>query len=171
VAAGADKYESCGGQAGIVGAAPVILFLCDHNSARSQMAEAFLRRDAGGRVEVISAGLEPRGVHPLAVRVMGEIGLDISPQRSKSVREFLGWRRVHFAIFVCRVREDKCPTVWPGAATSLFWPFADPAVCAGSEEARLAAFRTVRDQIYGNVRDWLKEYDSACEQRGYLVGS
>jgi len=137
-----------------------VLFLCVHNSARSQMAEALLKREAGGLLEVFSAGLEPREVHPLAVRVMGEVGVDIGCQRSKSVREFLGWRRVHIAIFVCRVAEPMCPTVWPGAVTSLLWPFKDPAACEGSEEERLAAFRAVRDQIYRNVRNWLKEFKS-----------
>jgi arsenate reductase len=133
----------------------VTLFLCTHNSARSQMAEAFLRRYAGDQFEVYSAGLEPQEVNPLAVRVMREVGVDISGQRSKGLRDLLGRLAVHYAIIVCRSVEENCPTAWPGALAQLDWPFDDPAGCEGAEEDRLAKFRAVRDQIDRRVRDWI----------------
>jgi arsenate reductase len=136
---------------------PVVLFLCVGNSARSQMAEAFLRKHAGQYFEVHSAGLRPREIHPLTVRVMSEAGIDISGQQSKPVSQFLGRLTVHVAISVCAAAEDDCPTQWPWAFARLSWPFPDPVACAGTEEERLAAFRTVRDQVDQKIRDWLAE--------------
>jgi arsenate reductase len=133
-----------------------VLFLCTHNSARSQMAEAFLRTCGDDRYEAFSAGLEPREIDPLTVRVMAERGIDISAQRSKGLAEYLG--HVHFGLLitVCDRAERECP-VFPGVATRLHWSFADPAATVGSEEERLAAFREVRDAIHVQVREWLGE--------------
>ncbi len=133
-----------------------VLFICTGNSARSQMAEAFLRTYGGDRYEPFSAGLEPRGVNPLTVRVMQECGIDITSQRSKGLAEYLG--RQHFGVLVtvCDRAEQECP-VFPGVATRLHWSFADPAAAQGNEEQRLARFREVRDQIEGRVREWLRE--------------
>lgn len=136
---------------------PIVLFLCTGNSARSQMAEAFLRHYADDRVEVHSAGLEARGMHPLTVRVMREVGIDVSGQRSKAVREYLGKLAVRLAITVCLPAEANCPIIWPNALGHLSWPFDDPAADDGSDEEKLARFRVVRDQIRSKIVDWLAE--------------
>jgi len=134
-----------------------VLFLCTGNSARSQMAEAFLRRYGGDRFEVYSAGLEPeRGIHPLTLKVMQEIGFDMKGHYAKDIREYLG--KVHFGylITVCDRAEQSCP-IFPGMGVRLHWPFEDPAAFQGSEEEKLAKFREIRDQIEARVKAWLKE--------------
>jgi arsenate reductase len=131
-----------------------VLFLCTHNSARSQMAEGLLRRLAGDRFEVASAGTEARGVHPLAVRAMAEAGVDISGQRSKTLDRFLDepW---DYVVTVCDRAGEACP-VFPRAATRLSWSFEDPSGAAGSEDDRLAVFRRVRDEIEARIAAWLQ---------------
>jgi arsenate reductase len=133
-----------------------VLFLCTGNSARSQMAEAFLRKFAGNRFEVFSAGLEPRGVHPLATRVMKEIGVDLSGQQSKDVRQFLGHEHFGYVITVCAQAESRCP-IFPGASIRLHWPFEDPAGFEGTDEQKLNKFREIRDLIRIRVEVWLNE--------------
>ena len=134
-----------------------VLFLCTGNSARSQMAEAFLRRYAGEHFEVFSAGLEPKGINPLTIQVMAEIGFDISNQTSKSVTDFLGKVFIQRLITVCDQAEKNCPTAWPGINQRLHWPFEDPAAFEGTQEEKLAKFREVRDQINLKIRSWLVE--------------
>jgi len=134
-----------------------VLFLCTGNSARSQMAEAFLRRYGGDRFEVHSAGLEPKGMNPLTLQVMNEIGFDVSGQRSKGINEFLGKVLFQYLITVCDDAEKNCPTVWPGVNQRLHWSFEDPAAVEGSPEQKLAKFREIRDQIDQKVRDWVAE--------------
>ncbi len=133
-----------------------VLFLCVGNSCRSQIAEAFLRKYAGDQFEVYSGGLEPKPINPLTIRVMDEIGVDISGQYSKPLAQFMG--KVHFGylITVCSDSEDKCP-VFPGMGTRLHWPFEDPAAFIGTEEEKLAKFREIRDQIEEKVVAWLIE--------------
>lgn len=134
-----------------------VLFLCTGNSARSQMAEAFLRRYGGDRFEVYSAGLEPeRGIHPLTLKVMQEIGYDMQGHYAKDIREYLGRVRFGYLITVCDRAEQSCP-IFPGMGVRLHWPFEDPAAFQGSEEEKLAKFREVRDQIEARVKAWLKE--------------
>jgi arsenate reductase len=132
-----------------------VLFLCTHNSARSQMAEAFLRHLAGDRVEVASAGTEARGVNPLAVRAMAEIGIDLSGHTSKTLERFLSepW---DYVITVCDSANEACP-FFPGATTRLHWSFDDPSGATGSEGERLAVFRRVRDEIKARIESWLAE--------------
>ena len=131
-----------------------VLFLCTGNSARSQMAEAFLREYAGDHFEVYSAGLEPKGINPYTVQVMNEIDVDISGQRSKNISEYL-WKTVFgYVITVCAKAEENCP-IFPGITTRLHWPFDDPAACPGSQAECLAKFREVRDQVDRRVRDWV----------------
>jgi arsenate reductase len=130
-----------------------VLFLCTHNSARSQMAEAFLRARAGDRFEVASAGTEATRVHPLAVRVMAERGLDLAGHASKTV-EALGDRPWDLVVTVCDAARDRCP-VPPGAGARLHWPFEDPAAAGGSEAERLRVFRRVRDRIEARIDAWL----------------
>jgi arsenate reductase (thioredoxin) len=128
--------------------------MCTHNSARSQMAEAFLRELAGDRFEAYSAGLEPTAVDPLAVEAMRERGIDISAQRAKGLHEFLGKLHFGFLVTVCDRAERECPT-FPGMGTRLYWSFEDPAQTIGDHEERLAAFRKVRDEIEMRLRGWL----------------
>ena len=139
---------------------PKVLFLCTHNSARSQMAEAFLRRYAGDRFEVYSAGLEPTEIHPYTKRVMEEIGFDMTEHRAKGLQQWLG--KVHFAylITVCSRADQMCP-IFPGMGERLSWPFEDPAAFEGTEEERLRKFRQVRDGIEQRVQHWLKELTPA----------
>lgn len=136
---------------------PRVLFLCTGNSARSQMAEAFLRSLAGDRFEVHSAGVDAKGfILPSVKAVMDELGIDMSGQRSKSVSEYLG--RLHFAhvITVCGDAEENCPAVFLNMGTHEHWPFDDPAEFDGGEAERLDHTRQVRDQIARRVREWLE---------------
>lgn len=131
-----------------------VLFLCSGNSARSQMAEAILRRRAGDYFEVYSAGLEPRGANPYTLRVLDEIGADTAPLRSKALSSFIGKQHFGYLITVCSNAEEKCP-IFPGMGMRLHWPFDDPAAFHGSEEETLTVFRQVRDQIDAKIQDWL----------------
>jgi len=134
-----------------------VLFLCTGNSARSQMAEAFLRKYGGNEFEPYSAGLEPKGIHPHTKRVMEEVGIELSGQHSKHVKEYMG--KVHFGylITVCNEAEESCPTTFPGIGRRLQWSFEDPAAFVGSEDDKLAKFREVRDQIEQHIKAWLAE--------------
>jgi arsenate reductase len=125
---------------------PLVLILCTGNSCRSHMAEGVLRAAAGDFLDVASAGSEPAGyVHPLAIAVMREIGVDISGHRSKHLNEFLG-RPVETVITVCANADQACPT-FPGQVNRHHWPFDDPAKATGTEAEKLAVFRRVRDEI------------------------
>ena len=127
-------------------AKPVVLILCTGNSCRSQLAEGVLRAAAGDLFEVQSAGSKPAGyVHPLAIQVMREIGIDISAHRSKSMNEFLA-TPVETVITVCGNADQACP-VFPGQVNRHHWPFDDPAHATGAEAEKLAVFRRVRDEI------------------------
>ncbi|MEO0141015.1 MAG: arsenate reductase ArsC [candidate division WOR-3 bacterium] len=134
---------------------PRILVLCTGNSARSQMAEAFLEALLGKRAEVFSAGTKPVPVNPLAIKVMAEIGFDISHKRSKGVAEFMGQRFSHI-ITVCDRAAEECPT-FPGIAVRMHVPFEDPAQAIGTENEKLEVFRRVRDQIRAWAEQWVKE--------------
>jgi len=126
-----------------------IIFLCTHNSARSQMAEGLLRHLKGSDYDAFSAGTEPTGVHPLAVKAMSEIGIDISKQTSKDLKEFIG-QKFDLAVTLCDRARGVCP-FFPGAKETVHRGFDDPATCEGGEEQRLACFRRVRDEI----KDWI----------------
>jgi arsenate reductase len=128
---------------------PKVLFLCTGNSARSQMAEGYLRQVAGDRYEVLSAGIRPKGLNPLAVEAMREVGIDISQQQSKDVREFLG-TAVQYVVTVCDNAKEHCP-IFPGTFKFLHWSFEDPAAAMGSHDQRLAVFRQVRDRIKAHI--------------------
>jgi len=135
---------------------PRVLFLCTGNSARSQMAEAFLSFYAGDRFDVFSAGLEPKGyILPEVLTVMNERGLDMGGQTSKSVMEFLG--KTHFAhtITVCGDAEENCPAVFLNMGTHEHWPFEDPAKFQGSEAEKLEFTRQVRNQMEERILQWL----------------
>ena len=135
-----------------------VLFLCTGNSARSQMAEAFLRKYAGDALEAHSAGLEPKGVNPLTVQVMQEAGIDISHQQSKGIERYLGKVLFQHLITVCDDADQNCPAVWPGVNTRLHWSFEDPAKFEGTEKEKLAKFREVRDLIEQRIKAWVVEH-------------
>jgi arsenate reductase (thioredoxin) len=133
-----------------------VLFLCTGNSCRSQMAEGFLRHYASNRFDVFSAGTDPaKSVHPLAVQVMQEKGIDISTQRPKGVKEYMGKLLIRYLIIVCSDADESCPRIFPGVLYRLFWPFDDPARMEGNQEQVLAGFRRVRDEVDQQIRDWL----------------
>ena len=136
---------------------PCVLFLCTHNAARSQIAEALLRRLAGDRYRACSAGMEPTDVHPMTRRVLEEVGIDTRDLRSKGIDQMLGKAPVRTAIVVCsQAAAEACPRLYPFAGEVLQWPFDDPARVQGSEELQLAAFRRTRDEIDARLRDWLR---------------
>ncbi len=134
-----------------------VLFLCTHNSARSQMAEGYLRAVSAGRFEVMSAGHERRPLHPLAIRAMAEIGIDISQHRPKLwvglIRDPWDW-----VITVCDAAHERCPS-FPGRVQRAHWGLPDPAEAAGDEEEKLAVFRKIRDEIVDRLTVWCAERD------------
>lgn len=130
-----------------------VLILCTGNSARSQMAEGWLRYLGGASYQAFSAGTHPTTVNPLAIQVMAERGIDISDQRSKSVTEFID-QPFNYVITVCDRAAEECP-VFPGTVQRLHWSFPDPAAVAGAEAERVRAFREVRDGLYFQFWYWL----------------
>ena len=134
-----------------------VLILCTGNSARSQMAEGFLRHLAGDRFEVASAGVAPTQVRPEAIEAMHEIGIDISGHHSKSVDEFSG-QQFDYVITVCDNANEQCP-VFPGNTKRIHWSFEDPAAIEGDKETRLAAFRQARDKISRQLQSFLATAD------------
>jgi len=132
-----------------------VLFLCTGNSARSQMAEAFLRKYGGDEFEAYSAGLEPKAMHPYTNRVMEEVGVNLSGQYSKHVKEYMG--KIHFGylITVCDEADKNCPTAFPGVSQRINWSFEDPTAFLGTDEEKLTKFREVRDQIERTIKEWL----------------
>ncbi len=133
-----------------------VLFICMHNSARSQMAEAFLNEFAGDRFAAESAGLEPGVLNPLVVKAMGEIGIDISMNPTRSAHDLLrqgkwfGW-----VITVCDDSQTEGCPVFPGAGCRDHWSFPDPGAFTGSDEEKLEQVRRLRDRIAAKVREWL----------------
>lgn len=132
-----------------------VLFLCTTNSARSQMAEAFLRTYAGDRYEAYSAGVEPKEIHPLTRRVMDEVSIDISGQHSKPLKDYMGQVHFGYLVTVCREADERCPSTFPGMGQRLHWDIEDPAAFVGSEDAKVAKFREVRDVVRRKVSDWV----------------
>ena len=134
-----------------------ILFLCTHNSARSQMAEGLLQTAASDRFEVHSAGTVATSVRPEAVRVMAELGIDIATHESKTVDRFLN-QPFDWVMMVCDDAAEACP-VFPGPGHRLHWPLPDPGAVKGDEAQRLAAFREVRDRLQRLITDFVAQYD------------
>lgn len=129
---------------------PKVLFLCTGNSARSQMAEGYLRHALPDQYEALSAGIEPKGLNPLAVEAMREIGIDISAHTSKDVVSLLG-QPIPYVVTVCDNAKEHCP-IFPGTWKFLHWSFDDPAAVEGTHDQKLAAFRKVRDQIVERIQ-------------------
>lgn len=146
-----------------------VLFLCTHNSSRSQMAEGLLRAQGGAAYNVFSAGTEPRVVHPLAIKVMREIRLDISDHRAKSLEEFHDRPPMDLVVTVCDEAAEACP-YFPNARHQVHWGFPDPSRVEGSEEERLAAFRHIRDLIATRIRLFLGLQPATSFEKLYAAG-
>lgn len=133
-----------------------VLFICNHNSARSQMAEAFLNAMAGDRFEAESAGFDVRELNPLAIAVMKEVGIDISGNKTKEIFDlYRHGRSFSYEIKVCdRVHQERCP-LFPGLVKRLAWSFADPATLSGNKDEKLVATRRIRDEIRAAVADFI----------------
>ena len=134
-----------------------VLFICIHNSGRSQMAETFLKTMGGGRFEAESAGLEPRPINPYVIKTMKEIGYDLSGNTSDRVMQFFQEGRLYdYVITVCNESiENRCP-IFPGIARRLYWPFPDPQKATGTEDEKLDNIRSIRDQIRERIMSWVK---------------
>jgi arsenate reductase (thioredoxin) len=145
-----------------------VLFVCIHNSARSQMAEAFLNQICPGDFAAQSAGLEPGRLNPLAVKVMGEIGIDISRKKTQSVTDVIeSGEQFAYVITVCdETSAERCPVV-PGSGTRLHWSFSDPSTAVGTSEEKLVKVRAIRDEIKGKIESWCEE---VCRPTSLPVG-
>jgi len=132
-----------------------VLFICTHNSARSQMAEGLINHDLAGKVQAFSAGIEPSSVNPLAIAVMMELGIDISSHRSKSIDEFVN-EKFDFVITLCDHAAESCP-IFFGGVQRIHMGFPNPAAFSGSKEEQLAAFRKGRDQIRTQLVEFLSD--------------
>jgi arsenate reductase len=139
-----------------------VLFLCIHNSCRSQMAEALLRHMYGVIYESYSAGSEPTMVHPLCATVMEEIGIDISRQQSKPVSRYAG-QRFDYAVTTCKGARKMCP-VFPGNTKRLYWAIEDPAMVKGREKVKLAAFRKTRNELKRRIIGKFGVKNTTCQK-------
>ena len=137
-------------------AKPKVLFLCMGNSCRSQMAEGLLKHYGNGKFEVYSAGLMPSSVHPLAIKAMAELGIDITGQCSKSLNQYLG-QEFSYVITVCDNAKMLCPT-FPGQHRRLHWSIKDPVSATGTEEEMLKVFRKVCRKILGKINHFISTY-------------
>jgi len=136
-----------------------ILFVCTGNSARSQMAEAFARHYGKGQLEASSAGIDPKGLHPLTVKVMAEKGIDVSRQGSKALTDEM-LREADYVVTVCGHADEHCPAL-PSHVRKLHWPIEDPAILSGqAPDEVLAAFRRARDELESRVREFLSTLGS-----------
>jgi len=138
-----------------------VLFLCTGNSARSQMAEAFLRHHGNDQFDAYSAGVEPQGINPYTEKVMAEAGISMEGQRSKDLIEYLGKEHFSYLITVCSNAEERCPSTFPGVSNRLNWTFEDPAADEGDDQAKLLKFQQVRDQIEAKILAWISEQNLA----------
>jgi arsenate reductase (thioredoxin) len=139
-----------------------VLFLCIHNSARSQMAEAFLKKYGGNYFEVESAGLEPGKLNPFAIEVMKEEGIDISKNPTNDVFDFFKEGKLfHYVVTVCDPKASESCPVFPGIMKKINWGFADPSKFEGSYEEKLAQTRIVKDQIKEAVNQFIKDYSKS----------
>jgi arsenate reductase len=134
-----------------------VLFLCTGNSARSQMAEAFLRAYGGEQFEAFSAGLDPKDISPYTRQVMAERGYALAGQRSKNVSEYLAKKHFGYLITVCGQAEQNCPRAFMGMGRRVHWDLGDPAAFVGTDEEILEKYRQVRDEVEARVRGWVAE--------------
>ena len=141
-----------------------VLFVCVHNSARSQMAEAFLKEIGGDKFQVESAGLEPGTLNPIVVESMKEIGIDISGNKTQGVFEiFKAGKNFHYVITVCdETSAERCP-IFPGIAKRIHWGFPDPSALTGSQEDKLNETGKIRDSIHQKIESWVTELKNENE--------
>ena len=144
-----------------------VLFICTHNSARSQMAEGLLKALYGDKYEVFSAGTHPTRVNPYAIEVMKEIGIDISNHYSKSVNEFLGMK-IDYVVTVCDSAKEECP-YFPGGKAYIHKSFEDPSSVVGTHEEKLEVFRKVRDEIKKWIEKTLGEDNNITQSQSFLT--
>jgi arsenate reductase len=137
---------------------PNVLFICIHNSARSQMAEAWLNHLCGEFFNADSAGLEPGTLNPLVVEAMKEVGIDISQKKTQAVFDvFKSGKLIAYAVTVCdETSAEKCP-IFPGVTKRLHWSFADPSTLTGTEEEKMAEVRKIREDIRLKIEEWCEE--------------
>jgi arsenate reductase len=150
-----------------------VLFVCIHNSARSQMAEAWLNHLCGAHLTAESAGLEPGKLNPLAVAVMRELGIDISGKKTRAVSDVLkSGQSFSYVVTVCdEASAERCP-IFPGVTTRLHWGFSDPAAVTGTDEERLAKVRLIRDAIRARIETWCAELTGvSCRQTELKEGN
>ena len=145
-----------------------VLFLCTHNSSRSQMAEGLLRARGGATYAVFSAGTHPTEVHPLAIKAMRELGIEISEQQSKGIETFADQPPMDLVVTVCDQAAETCP-VFPRARAQVHWGFPDPSRVTGSDERRLAAFRNIRDFIAVRITQFLRHHPSQSLEQLYTA--
>jgi arsenate reductase len=145
-----------------------VLFLCTHNSSRSQMAEGLLRARGGSAFEVFSAGTEPRSVHPLAIKVMRELGIDIGTHTAKGIEAFATAPPMDLVITVCFEAQEACP-FFPNARSQVHWGFPDPSLATGSEEERFATFQHIRDLIAVKINQFLGQHPSPSFEQLYAA--
>jgi arsenate reductase len=143
-----------------------VLFLCTHNSSRSQMAEGLLRARGGLNFLVFSAGTQPRTVHPLAIRAMRQIGIDISTHSAKGIEAFASEPPMDLVVTVCHEAQETCP-YFPNARHQVHWGFHDPSRVTGSEEERLAAFCHIRDLIAVKINQFLGHHPTFSLEQLY----
>jgi len=143
-----------------------VLFLCTQNSARSQIAEGLLGHLAGDRFEAYSAGLDPTDeIHPCAIEAMKEVGIDISGQSPKGLKEYMGKQTFNYLIIVCERAEERCPKTFPGVGTTFSWIFEDPRRDEDLPyDSMLERFRVVRDQIEIRMRAWLEQPEAELKR-------
>jgi arsenate reductase len=146
-----------------------VLFLCTHNSARSQMAEGLLRAAGGDRYEAMSAGTQATRVRPEAITVMRELGIDISGQQSKTLERYLG-APIDWLVTVCDQAREACPTL-PGVRQQLHWGIEDPSAADGSEAERLAAFRAARDELARRIDGFVADFAQARSRSSRSIGT
>ena len=139
-----------------------VLFVCVHNSARSQMSEAFLNHYFGDRFEAESAGLEPGKLNPIVVDAMKQIGIDISGNKTKSVFDYFKRGKMYrYVITVCdKTAAERCP-IFPGVAETIHWSFPDPSALQGTYEERLEGTKKIRDEIKDKIEKWAAEITKA----------
>lgn len=145
-----------------------VLFLCTHNSSRSQMAEGLLSTRGRPAFLVFSAGIEPRMVHPLAIKVMREIGIDISGHTAKGIETFATEPPMDLVITVCHEAQETCP-FFPNARRQVHWGFPDPSRVTGTEQERLAAFRHIRDLIAAKINQFLEYTPALSLEQLYIA--
>ena len=140
-----------------------VLFICVHNSARSQMAEAWLTHVCRDYFDAQSAGLEPGTINPLVVKVMQEVGIDLSGKKTQRVFDvWTSGTMFHYVVTVCSEAESEGCPIFPGVTTRLHWPFRDPSKLTGTEEEKLRAVRAIRDEIRAKIEAWCEE---TCPKR------